>query len=244
MAGIYYEDKFICGGSIISNNFILTAGHCVADKFVEYLSVRTGTTFNDVNQLVTIHRNLRIILHENFTLQEFRSDIALIQLAEPIELNEKQKAIRLAKPDKRYKPGSKVVITGWGTLEFLSLSTVLRKIMVPIVKEARCKLLHRLFGGIVKEDEFCAGTYLTLNDELTGDHLREDCGSPVIQDRRQIGVVSCSQEVPGFEYPGVHVKIAYYRDWINKYSDVLTFEPTCTKSICYKNRNTFFSWFG
>lgn len=128
---IFYRADYICGGSIININpgWILTAAHCVhARELVFQLLSKIRFIDHDVlirmfdffivagiNSLAEdgAQRKIKgIIEHEAF--KDFRNDIALMQLEEPLEFSVSVQPIELSR---REAPvGSKVTICGWGTM--------------------------------------------------------------------------------------------------------------------------------
>ena len=76
ICGVYENDTLFCASSVaIDPNWVLTAAHVVKDA-----------------KVCVVHRNnkkhlvYKIILHENFTNQYGRNDIALCYIDEPLEL--------------------------------------------------------------------------------------------------------------------------------------------------------------
>ena len=92
-----------CGGAIISENMILTAAHCVKRGWSEY---SRGSNFKETAILVKIGHSLlkptssvkvkSKIIHPNYfhNLHE-DNDIALLELSEDLEFNEKIQPIAL-----------------------------------------------------------------------------------------------------------------------------------------------------
>ena len=132
-----YSNFGYCGGAIISENMILTAAHCVKRGWSEY---SRGSNFKETAILVRIGHSLlkptssvkvkSKIIHPNYFEYLYRhsifglvymtnSDIALLELSEDLEFNEKIQPIALPDEDvdeMNYldKSKSKFMVAGWG----------------------------------------------------------------------------------------------------------------------------------
>ncbi|NXQ28684.1 PRS55 protease, partial [Alaudala cheleensis] len=93
LVSIQSHGKHICGGTIISALWILTAAHCFADKLPPDLTVAVG----GVNLSVPLeeHSPDSLILHEEFNGSSLQNDIALILLSNPIEFSQEKVPICL-----------------------------------------------------------------------------------------------------------------------------------------------------
>lgn len=99
---------------IFEKNWILTAGHCAQSNF-------TLAGFGNDHDLVKIYNEGRIyakrlILHPDYKLDDKRiplNDIALIELAHPVEFNDVVSPACLDNnPSRNY--GDNLIITGYG----------------------------------------------------------------------------------------------------------------------------------
>ena len=203
----------MCGGSIISRNYILTAGHCVANN-VEQMSIVIGTT--NIKGHGIRHKVAKVIRHESFSANYYGipvDDIALVRLSEPIEIRENSKPIELFKKGEVAQAGSYSTITGWGITEN-GIPEVLQTVTVPIITKKKCHNDYSYWGGIP------AGQICAAYPEGGKDACQGDSGGPLAVNGRLAGIVSwgngCAQ--PG--KPGVYTEVAFYRDWIKKHANV------------------------
>lgn len=86
--GLTYDDRFYCGGSILSAVFIITAAHCVHGLTPGRFKVTAG----DLNRLTTegteqVRQVSDIIVHPQYKRATLDNDLALVVLGEPLQLN-------------------------------------------------------------------------------------------------------------------------------------------------------------
>ncbi|XP_059086452.1 vitamin K-dependent protein C-like isoform X2 [Tigriopus californicus] len=120
MAAIYQDDTFLCGSSIISKDWILTAAHCVEDLQHE-IHLRVGA--HDLSKpektaLTVAIKKENVISHPEYNNKNLNNDIALLELLNPLVFNETVRAVCLADARNRERDlvGYKTTVTGWGPL--------------------------------------------------------------------------------------------------------------------------------
>ena len=109
-----------CGGSLIQENIVLTAAHCVDDIKAREIRIKGGSTDGRLKSLKTIARVKKIILHPDYEKGILAPhDIALLILRRQVKLSQNIKLIKLPidlfNIEKTFKeiPG-RLMATGWG----------------------------------------------------------------------------------------------------------------------------------
>ena len=205
-----------CGGSIISKDTILTAGHCTTSYPASYITVRVGSSRTARGG--ALHQVDQIVRHEQFKTNMYgipENDVAVLKLKTSIELGKTAQPIPLFEQDEESVEGVLSTISGWGaTTEGGSTPEVLRTVDVPIVTKTECNKAYESFGG-VPAGQICAAFPAGGKDTCQGD----SCG-PLVIAGRQAGIVSWGNGCARKGYPGVYTEIAAFRDWLTKNAGV------------------------
>lgn len=144
-----------CGGSIISNRWILSASHCVNNLQASRLKIRVGSSFRQTEgKLISVSN---IISHPQYNNKTFDYDYALIELSEEIEFSKTVQSIGLPDQDEEIETGSKCLVSGWGDTKILAESREqLRAVVLPVVDRQKCQKQYESMNEITPR-MICAG---------------------------------------------------------------------------------------
>ncbi|CAL4111633.1 unnamed protein product [Meganyctiphanes norvegica] len=201
----------MCGGSVHSEYFVITAGHCAHGQNAANILVIAGT--NNIGNLTGEEQQVpafALILHEHFDSQTITNDISLIYLEEPLVMNEKVQPVVLPEQMATVASGTECTVTGWGALHegAFGLPDQLMKVTLPIVDDDKCREAYGLTE--IGDSMICAGIEAGGLDSCQG-----DSGGPMVCDGALHGIVSWGYGCARPHYPGVYTEVAYFRDWID-----------------------------
>jgi len=216
--------RLSCGGSVVGNNWVITAGHCVYGNTNQptRFAIKAGAhdqTCNNANCATQVDVS-QIILHPGYNPNTLVNDIALIRLATPLTYGTTIQPVCLPADDSSVtiEPNS-AWTTGWGTTSSGgSVATLLRQVKVPFVNQDTCNANYVQYGGVAQDVMTCAGAGGI-------DACQGDSGGPLVaqksnddpnSDWYMYGITSWGYQcaVPG--YPGVYARTSAFCSWISQ----------------------------
>ncbi|KRX15799.1 Plasminogen -like protein, partial [Trichinella nelsoni] len=209
--------KFACGATIISDQWLLSAGQCFHNKaHVNGYLFYMGTFLRYEKQALVIQSG-EVHVHPLFNNATMEYDVALIKLKRKIPFSNKVLPVCLPSVRNYYPPvNATAFVTGWGRTTDSDGSMRLQQVDVTIIEAKKCQSMYdSLFGPINTDLMFCAGHESGGKDSCQG-----DSGGPlVLYDTEtdkwfQYGIVSWGYGCAHPNMTAVYTIISSHLDWI------------------------------
>lgn len=207
----------VCGGSVLSNVWILTAAHCAANsRHIDvHLGAQSLNNFTEPNRVVISADLSASIIHPGFNQWFGANDLALLRLNVMVQFTKYIQPVSLPSDNRDLFVGRTVVASGWGRMytQAEHHANQMQWAKLAVITNAEC--LKFLSPLSVRDTALCA------QGALGESVCNGDSGGPLVLDADRnilVGVTSFGHRSGcDLGFPQGFSRITSYLTWIRQH---------------------------
>ncbi|XP_077291089.1 venom protease-like [Arctopsyche grandis] len=160
------EQKYICGGSLLTSSRVLTACHCVVENGASIVPERLFVFLGKYNlaggDMGSQEKGVfEIVIHPEFSHTTLKNDIAILKLSSRAKFTEYVQPICLWNRNEKKKDdifNRSGTVVGWGFTTADTLSEQILKATMPVIDDLDCLASNPdFYSNFLSKTTYCAG---------------------------------------------------------------------------------------